>query len=54
MINGLYILLMIVVAIVYTVLGYQWGKADERKKRDTEMLILNQKLNENYGKEKEK
>jgi len=44
--NGLYILMIVLVAIIYCLLGYSWGKSVEKKKINRELRILNQKINE--------
>jgi len=47
--NGLYILLMVLLAGEMYLIGYLAGKAIERKNRDKEMKILNQQINELLG-----
>jgi len=32
--GGLYILAIVLVAVIYTCLGYFWGKANEREKQE--------------------
>ena len=47
--NGLYILLIVITAGVYTWLGYCWGRTNEKKRSLKELIIINREINELLG-----
>jgi Mn2+/Fe2+ NRAMP family transporter len=47
--NGLYILAILVVAAIYTCVGYLWGQSNEKKKWFKDIKEVNKHLNEALG-----